>query len=140
MERRPEIRWGALKILYVYTAAGAGLLGGTMLVAPAWVTSTFKLPVQDPVVFSIAGSLYTAFGILALFGVRYPLQFVPILLLQMTYKTIWVAWFLVHPPFASGPAFYGPVVLGFFLTYIAGDLYAIPFREFFGAHRRDRDA
>lgn len=35
--------------------------------------------------------MYLAFGLLSILGLRAPLKFVPILLLQMVYKLVWYA-------------------------------------------------
>lgn len=62
-------------------------------------------PLQDPVIFGVFGSvgsqqclycfrshiLFIAFGLIFLLGLKSPLKFVPVLLLQLTYKTIWFA-------------------------------------------------
>ena len=56
------IRWKWLSAMYVYTAAGAGLLGLAMLLAPNFVAAYLHMPIQDPVVFGVVGSAYLAFA------------------------------------------------------------------------------
>ena len=56
------IRWKWLSAMYVYTAAGAGLLGLAMLLAPNFVVAYLHMPIQDPVVFGVVGSAYLAFA------------------------------------------------------------------------------
>ena len=41
-------------------------------------------------VYGVAFSLYAAYGLLMLLGVRFPVRMLPLLLLQIIYKTIWL--------------------------------------------------
>jgi hypothetical protein len=61
-------------------------------------------------------------------GLRDPLKFAPVLLLQLCYKSVWFVG-VVLPLLVRGrfPG-YGLVTAAVFATYIAGDLVAIPFR------------
>jgi len=64
-------------------------------------------------------------------GLRSPLKFVPVLLLQLSYKTIWFIgvvlplWITAHFPGYAIPT----VII--FATFIVGDLIAIPFSYVF---------
>lgn len=60
-----------------------------MIVIPEVIKSMFGWPIAEPIVLGIVGSVYVAFGILSMFGLRSPLKFVPVLLLQLCYKSIW---------------------------------------------------
>jgi hypothetical protein len=68
-----------------------------------------------------------AFGVLSIFGLRSPLKFVPILVMQLCYKSIWFIG-VVFPMLVSGTfplyAILHVVIMG---SYIVGDLIAIPF-------------
>jgi hypothetical protein len=122
-----RVRWGWLRVMYLYTALGAGLLGVALLAAPGAVGRLTGLPVDEPFVIGIVASSYAAFGVLSVLGLTAPLRFLPVLLLQLTYKSIWlVAVFL---PAALGGSVPGHAVLlsVIFATYVAGDLIAIPF-------------
>jgi hypothetical protein len=95
------------------------------------VQSAFGFPTQDPVVFGIAASVYTAFGFMSLMGLKSPLKFAPLLLLQLCYKTIWLVC-VVLPLFFSGLfPLYAIILFVIFVTYIIGDLIAIPFSHVF---------
>jgi len=122
-----EIRWGWLKFMYIYTAAFAGFCGLGMIVAPDTIQSAFGLPDQEPIAFGIVGSVYLAFGLLSLLGLRAPLKFVPVLLLQLCYKSIWFVG-VILPLCVKGqfPLYALPMAI-IFATYIVGDLIAIPF-------------
>jgi hypothetical protein len=122
-----NIRWGWLKIMYWYTIIGAGGFGLAMVVFPETVRSLFRWPPQDPIVYGVTGSVWMAFGVLSIFGLRSPLKFVPILLMQLCYKSIWFIG-VVFPLLVSGKfplyAILHVVIMG---SYIIGDLIAIPF-------------
>ena len=60
-----------------------------MILAPGVLIPMMGFPLQDPVIFGIVGSVYVAFGLLSILGLRAPLKFVSILLLQLSYKVIW---------------------------------------------------
>jgi len=130
-----NIRWGWLKLMYLYTIIGAGLFGLGMVIAPSFVISTFGWPLQDPVVLGVVGSVYIAFGLLSILGLKSPLTFVPILLLQLSYKTVWFLG-IALPLMAEGqfPA-HGYMFAAIFLSYIIGDLIAIPFGYIFGKEK-----
>lgn len=128
MKNIADIRWTFLRVMYLYTAVGAGLLGFAMILAPCWMIATFNLPIQDPLLFSIVGSVYTAFGILALFGMKYPLRFVPVLFLQMIYKSVWIIIFVLRSAPYAWPKGYPLLICAVFISYVVGDIYAIPFK------------
>jgi hypothetical protein len=122
-----QIRWGWLKFMYIYTALVAGLCGTGMIFVPGTVGSIFGLPDQEPIIFGIVGSVYLAFGLLSLLGLRAPLKFVPVLLLQLCYKSIWFVG-VILPLCLKGrfPSYAMPMAV-LFATYVIGDLIAIPF-------------
>jgi hypothetical protein len=132
-----NIRWGWLKFMYIYTIVGAGGLGLGMIVLPEMIKSTFRWPIAEPMALGIVGSVYVAFGILSIFGLRAPLQFLPVLLLQLCYKSIMFIG-VILPLLITGQ-FPGYVILiaVIFATYIIGDLIAIPFSYVF-AKRSDQ--
>lgn len=70
----------------------------------------------------VAASLWTAFGIVAIFGVFFPLRFVPILLMQVTYKIIWLAWIMVGVDKIPSHAVTFIVI---FVIFVVGDIIAL---------------
>jgi hypothetical protein len=131
MSKNAEIRRGWLKFMYIYTAAGAGGVGLGMILAPRLLQSQLGLPSQDPVIFGMLGSVIAAIGLLACPGLKYPLKFLPVLLVQLVYKSIWLLT-VALPLFLSGrfPG-YAIMLTLIFSVYIAGALIAIPFRQCF---------
>jgi hypothetical protein len=132
MSTKTNVRWGWLKLMYIYTIVGAGGFGLGVLVMPEAMTSIFGWPSQDPIVFGVTGSVYLAFALLSILGLRSPLKFSPVLLFQLTYKVVWFIA-VVFPLLATGnfPS-YAFVHVVIFASYIVGDLIAIPFWYVFG--------
>lgn len=131
MNENALIRRGWLKAMYIYTLIGAGGFGIAALFFPGAVQSAFRFPVQDPAVFNLYGSVSLASGLMALLALRSPLKFVPMLLFQLIYKPIWLA-VAALPLFLKGQfPLYVVVISAVFLTFIIGDLIAIPFAYLF---------
>jgi hypothetical protein len=131
MSKDSRIRWGWLKAMYIYTIVGAGGFGVGMIIMPEMIKTMFIWPAREPIAFGILGSVYAAFGLLSILGLRSPLKFTPVLLLQLCYKSIWFIG-VVFPILLTGhfPGYALPFVL-IFASYIIGDLIAIPFHYIF---------
>jgi hypothetical protein len=134
------IRWGWLRFMYMYTVFGAGGVGLAILMMPDRMRGVFRWPGDEPIALSIVASVYLAFGVLSVFGLRDPLKFVPVLLLQLCYKLVWFIGTVV-PLLASGrfPS-YAVLTAVIFATYVVGDLIAIPFSHVLGSHGRTSSA
>jgi len=129
-------RWVWLKFMYVYTIVGAGLLGLGIIIVPDVVRTSLGWPKQDPITLGVMGSVYLAFGVLSILGLRSPLRFSPVLLLQLCYKLIWLMGVMV-PLAASGRlSAHGTVLAAIFVAYVIGDLIAIPFGYVFAREGR----
>ena len=131
MSEEINVRWGWLKGMYIYTIVVAGGFGLGIILVPNLIHSVFRMPAQDPIVLGIVGSVYLAFALLCVLGLWSPLKFVPILLLQLGYKVIWFIG-VVLPVLVAGkfPA-YAILFVVVFVTFIIGDLIAIPFSYVF---------
>jgi hypothetical protein len=140
MEEATNVRRRWLRAMYLYTILGAGGFGLSLLVVPDRMTAMFGWPAGEPIALSIVASVFLAFGILSIFGLRDPLGFVPVLVLQLCYKLVWFAAVVV--PLAISGRLPGHAVLtaAIFATYVVGDLIAIPFSRVFGSLRRPRRA
>jgi hypothetical protein len=64
-------------------------------------------------------------------GLRSPLKFAPVLLLQLCYKVVWFIGVLLPILFAGEFQAYALLYVVIFATYIIGDLIAIPFSYVF---------
>jgi len=127
MSRETTIRWGWLKVMYIYTIVVAGTFGLGNILMPRTVSSLLGLPDPEPITTGITASVYLAFAVLSVFGLRSPLRFAPVLLLQLVYKSIWFIG-VILPMLVTGRfPVYAILPTVVFATYIVGDLIAIPF-------------
>lgn len=131
MAEETKVRFGWLKAMYVWTIVGSGGFGLMTLFAPGLAESVFGFPAQDPFMRGIIASLYVAFGILSLLGLRSPLKFVPVLFLQLCYKTIWFVAVLLPQLLGGQFPVHAMMLSLIFVTYVIGDLIAIPFGRLF---------
>jgi len=127
MSKESQIRWGWLKFMYIYTIFTAGGFGLGMVFVPDAIISMFKFPSQDPIVLGAFGCMLISSAILAILGLRSPLKFVPLLLFQLCYKSIWFVGVLLPFLFANEFQTYIIIFIVIFASYIIGDLIAIPF-------------
>jgi hypothetical protein len=77
------IRWRWLRAMYIYTTVIAGGMGLATILVPGRVQKMSGMAAQDPVVFGLNGSLSLAFGLVALAGLRAPLKYCPLLLMEL---------------------------------------------------------
>jgi hypothetical protein len=115
--------------MYAYTIAGAGGLGLALLIVPNTMLPLLGIPTEEPIVAGVAYSIWLAFGFLSILGLRSPLKFVPVLLLQFTYKVVWFIA-VIAPKAATGdlPS-YAITMSAIFATFAIGDIIAIPWRH-----------
>jgi hypothetical protein len=132
MAKESKIRWGWLKFMYIYTIVVAGAFGLAILFDPNVMTKVFGWPTEEPITLGIAGSVYLAFAIMAIFGLREPLKFALILVLQLGYKSIWFVGVVLPLVIAGRLPSYALLAVGIFAVFVVGDLIAIPFRVVFG--------
>ena len=131
MAKPVVIRQGWMRFMYLYTILGAGGFGLGIVIVPGLVKAALRWPGDEPIALGIVGSVYVAFGVLSVLGLRDPLKFAPVLLLQFCYKSVWfiaiVLPLLIRGRFPD----YGLLTAAIFATYIVGDLIAIPFSYLF---------
>lgn len=132
MNQQAGIRLKWIKGMYLYTVAGAGGFGLLMLLAPGMVDSFFGIPAMDPMMYGVAASAWLGFGVLSILGLRSPLKFLPVLLMQCVYKSIWVVGVLLPLTVKGALPDYAPLMIAVMVSYIIGDLIAIPFSYVFG--------
>lgn len=131
MAKDINVRWGWLKFMYIYTIVGAGVFGLGIIFKHSIEQSIFSWPSQDPIVFGITGSTYLSFALLSILGLRSPLKFAPILLLQLSYKVIWFICVILPILIAGKFPTYAILYVVIYATYVIGDLIAIPFSYVF---------
>ena len=114
--------------MYAYTIVGAGGIGLALLVAPNAAMSLLGIPNEEPIVAGVAYSVWLAFGILSIFGLRSPMKFIPVLLLQFTYKVVWFIGVIAPIVITGALPSYGFTMIAFFASYVIGDIIVIPWR------------
>ncbi len=132
-----SVRLGWLKALYIYAAFGAGGTGLAMIFFPRAVQSLFQFPAQDPIVFGVFGSFLVASGLVSILGIRSPLRFIPLLVIQICYKLIWILGVLLPQLLRGHLPIHALILCAVFVTYIIGDLIAIPFPMLFSKTARE---
>ena len=128
---KTDIQFGLLRFMFACTVIASGITGLGLLISPSLVESIIGWPNDTPTISGIAGSVYLAFALLSLFGLREPVKFAPLLLLQLCYKSILVI-VLLPMLLGSQPAPYVILLIVSSAFFIIGDLAAIPFRYIFG--------
>ncbi len=132
MNKSNHIKWGWLRFMYIYTIAGAGGFGIGIIVKPDVIRALLGLPNSDQITaFGVTGSVYFAFALLSILGLRSPLKFVPVLLLQLTCKAVWLLGVVLPSLLAGAFPTYAILFMTIFVSYIIGDLIAIPFHYLF---------
>jgi hypothetical protein len=132
MTKEFNVRWGWLKGLYIYTIIVAGGFGLGIIIMPNVVESIFGWPNQDRIIsFGVTGGVYLAFALLSILGLRSPLKYTPVLLLQLCYKVVWFIGVFLPILVAGNFPIYGIYHVIIFATFIVVDLIAIPFSYVF---------
>lgn len=131
MNTEKIIRWNWLKFMYVYTIVLPSITGITVIFAPDLYLGMFGWLPQDQYLLGITGSMWLSFAILAGFGLRNPLKFLPVLLFQLSYKVIWLSCVVAPLWITEGLSVMEILFALTMLSYVIGDLIAIPFKLVF---------
>lgn len=78
------IRLWVMRAMYLVMAAGIGLTIWPLIVSPG-----DTVPRMTGVAWALLGTI----GLLALIGLRHPLRMIPLLLFELSWKTIWLTAF-----------------------------------------------
>jgi len=131
MDQEKKIRMGWIKGMYLYTILGAGGAGLGMIIAPHLAQQIFGMGEQDPVFFGIAASIWLSFGIMSFLGLKSPLKYLPVLCMQLLYKSIWIVCVIIPIAVTGQLPHYAGLIIFIMVSYIIGDLVAIPFHYMF---------
>ena len=126
-----KVHSNRLRFMYVYTIVAAGVLGLGFLIAPGAMLSALGMPVEEPYLAGIAYSVWFAEGVLFAIGLRSPVKFAPVLLLQLTYKLIWFVAIIVPHLMAGRLPTFAITMSALYVTFVIGDITAIPWRYIF---------
>lgn len=124
-----------LKLVYAGTIFLGLTTGPIILFAPRLARKLVgfpeMLPEQDPVVIGVIGCFWTAAGIISIFGMKQPLKFLVIPLIQMIYKSLWLTCVFLPLLIAGKFPDYGwTIAIGNFL-FLLLDIKAMPFKYLF---------
>jgi hypothetical protein len=78
-----------VSLLRLYLLRAAYLMIALFLISSIWPGLIYR-PVDWPHMNGVARALLGALGLLALLGLRYPLQMLPLLLFETAWKAIWL--------------------------------------------------
>lgn len=84
MNEVSTVRLWVMRTMYLIMAVGLGLT-----IWPLIISHDPEMPLMTGVVFALLGTI----GLLSLLGLRYPLQMIPLLLFEFTWKVIWLVAF-----------------------------------------------
>ena len=122
-----EFKLKGMRFQYRFTVLLALPLGLAIILFPELTRRIFKWNEQDRLIFGISGSVYFAFGCLSLLGLKDPVKWSPILLLQFVYKVTWfvgvVGLMAARGELEASRA--AMLILGY-AAMIAGDVWAVP--------------
>ena len=115
-----------LKYLFYFIIIIEIPLGLFMLIAPDLFIGLLGFPPQDPLMYGVAASIWLAFGVISILGVREPMKYVPILLFQFTYKCIWFVGVIVPAAIAEQIGMSGIFMIVTFAIFVICDIIVIP--------------
>lgn len=118
-----------LKIMFGAAVLGAGVVGVLTLFAPAIAGQyVFAGATEVDLYLRILGALWLALGAVAILGFSNPMRFAPILLVQLVYKTAWLA-IAAYPALIAGERSPGLLFLAvMFSVWVLALTVTIPFR------------
>ena len=128
-----DFKMKGMKFQYLLTSVVATGLGLAILLFPEMTLKLFMMKPQDQVVYGISGAVYLAFGLLSMLGLKDPVTWLPILLLQFLYKIIWFV-LVIGRSIALGQLdiLSSAWLIAGYAVFVAGDIWGIPFGYFTG--------
>jgi hypothetical protein len=117
-----------LRLMYVLTIATAGSIGIGILVASDVTQWIFGIDCPR-IMSGLIGSVFLAFALVSVLGLKDPMKFAPLLLMQLLYKSAWLC-FVALPLLITGRVSVDVIpVIAVFVAAVIGDLIAIPFGD-----------
>lgn len=128
-----DFKMKGLRFQYWFTALSAIPLGLAIVLFPRWTQKTLRWKEQDRFIMGISGSVYFAFGTLSLLGLKDPVKWSPILLLQFVYKVTWMAGVVaVMAKRGELDMRSSALLVSGYAAMIAGDIWAVPWGYLLG--------
>ena len=116
-----------LRLVYLLTAVVVGV--------GAWPEVVRRSGNPEDLIGGIAFSIYAAYSLLMLLGAWIPLRMLPLVLLQLIYKSIWIVGIGI-PQWRSGHSGAVRSTIEFFAVIVVLDLVAIPWPYAFDHYLR----
>lgn len=118
-----------MRFVYLANIIVAGWIGISALFFPAYAARTvFSDAYPSTPTMQLTGALWLAIAILSIFGFFYPIQFSPILLLQLIYKSCWL-FFVCLPAIQNNQPYPGGMAV-FFVVWVLILPFIIPWKSF----------
>ncbi len=118
-----KLTW--MRLMFAANVVGAGIPGLLVTFFPGFARQyLFDGVAQDGLVFGVTGSVWLAVGLISILGLRNPVPFTGVFLVQIVYKTVWIT-LIGLPAMASGDeraAFFA----WFFALVTVGFAFAVP--------------
>lgn len=84
-----------LKFMYFINVLGAGIPGFLIVFFPDFAEKYILWPGQDLAVMAIVGSIWLSIGLVSVLGIFAPYRFLPVFLVQLIYKSIWLLSYIL---------------------------------------------
>lgn len=119
-----------LKIIYLANVLVAGWIGITSLFYPKTAATTvFSNAYQATETIRLVGALWLAIAVLSVFGLWRPVNFSPVLILQLIYKGGWLL--VVGIPAMINNTSYPKGMASFFIVWVLILPFIIPWKALF---------
>ncbi|MDX2152981.1 MAG: hypothetical protein SFV54_19720 [Bryobacteraceae bacterium] len=116
-----------MRIVYALNILVAGWVGLSALLAPRYAAVyVFSGAAEPSHTMTLVGALWMAIAVCSAFGLARPTEFAPVLVIQLIYKSLWLAYVLVARP-PEQPA----AMTAFFAAWVALLPFVIPWRHLF---------
>ena len=120
-----------LRFMFAVNIFVTGGLGLAILIGGQAALTYFGFPTEELIFAGYVPSVMVAYAIMSIIGMRFPVKFAPVLLMQATGKIIWFLAVII-PQLATGPLPTFAVMLSAtFIPLIIGDLIAVPWKHLF---------
>lgn len=122
-----------MKLVYLANIIVAGWIGISSLFFPSYAARTvFSGTYSVTPVIQLTGALWLSIAVLSLFGSFYPIQFSPVLLLQLIYKSCWLL-FVCFPAIQNNQPYPGGMAV-FFIVWVLILPFVIPWKYLMSQH------
>ena len=120
-----------LRFMFAVNIFVVGGFGLALLIGGQAAFTYFGFPNEELIMTGYALSVMVAYAIMGIMGMRFPVKFAPVLLMQATGKIVWFLAIII-PQLATGslPAF-SVMLIATFIPLIIGDLIAVPWKYLF---------